>query len=266
VLRLLVIILLNIRRNLQSTVSLSAAGSMLAGLMVLLVGSSVAADSPPKNFPLLATPITSSHPSVSHPQATTVLSMITPRDSDSDSKNVKKHQNNVNKPASNSVSGGPVQVAETPNNSQQTATEGSTSTTQSTDQQQPAASNEVTLVSKQKVCQQGLTAYVIPSAKLTLLTPVAADSTVSWYWETRIDTGPNQSGIAPISNSQQTQLVKAGSSVVNITASDTTQPLLTAPANANYGYSFRLHIGGPFDVSSAWVSLAQGDTSACTQN
>ncbi|HEY1835326.1 MAG TPA: hypothetical protein VGG13_00715 [Candidatus Saccharimonadales bacterium] len=114
----------------------------------------------------------------------------------------------------------------------------------------------VQLTPEQLACQQGQT--IVQSAQATLQNPLTNSVTVIWYWETRIDAGTNTSGMSPISDTSNSQSLAAGATTISFTASDSSQPLLSAPANSDYAYSFRLHvlIDGT-DTTSAWTSIPQ---------
>ncbi len=112
-------------------------------------------------------------------------------------------------------------------------------------------------------CDQGQSdqVYAVQSAQLTLGQPFNADTKISWFWESRIDSGTNPS-LPPVSPAQHSQTISAGSPGVLITANDPSQPLLSALANGKYAYSFRMDIVSPFTANSPWVSVPQ-DTGVC---
>lgn len=114
----------------------------------------------------------------------------------------------------------------------------------------------VQLSPTQPACQQGQTE--VESAEATLQKSLASSTTVTWFWETRIDAGTNASGISPISDTQNSQNLAAGATTISFTADNSSSPLLIAPASSDYAYSFRLHvlIDG-VDATSAWVSVPQ---------
>lgn len=116
----------------------------------------------------------------------------------------------------------------------------------------------VQLAPPQMACQQGTLVSVVPSATVTLPSPLAADGTFDWYWEARIDSGTDSSEQSPLPAGQSQQAVTAGSIHVVLPPVGSSQPLLTAPVSADYGYSFRLHLSiGQADVTSAWQSVPQ---------
>lgn len=146
--------------------------------------------------------------------------------------------------------------------SQQTAASAKASSSATTAKNPPATASAVSLSPVQTSCQQAqtVTQYSIAAAQASL--PLATAS-VSWYWETRIDSGNNASSNAPITATPHTQKVSGGT--LNLTASDPSQPLLVTTNNANYAYSFRLHvvIAGQSDLTSSWVSVPQASSTAC---
>lgn len=116
----------------------------------------------------------------------------------------------------------------------------------------PPASVELSLPSVQ--CEQNQQSTIIMSATATLQKSSPADRIVTWYWETRIDSGtaPSQ---PPINNTLTSQTVHAGDTTITFLATDSLQPMLQASWNTAYSYSIRLHITTPFDVASDWVSV-----------
>ena len=126
---------------------------------------------------------------------------------------------------------------------------------------QPAAP-QVQLAVSQTQCQQGQWMFAVPSASLVLPKPAASDGTLSWYWETRTDSGtaPSQ---PPVGSTPSTQPFHAGDTSVSFAPAASGQPLLSAPVGTTYGYSFRLHVTAPFDVASDWVSVP-ASTAACS--
>lgn len=100
---------------------------------------------------------------------------------------------------------------------------------------------------------QGETQLSLASATINLKNvPANHDTPVKWYWETRIDSGNNTSGQPPLDGSVHTTPVTA--SVLKLTGANN-EALLTASSNSNYAYSLRLHITGPNDITSPWISV-----------
>lgn len=137
-------------------------------------------------------------------------------------------------------------------------------------QQNPGISSQtstVQLSAGQPACLQGQNTYTVASALFTLPTQTTVDGTLTYYWETRIDSGTNSSGTSPISSTQTSQDLPAGSSQVTLNSSQSSQPFVSAPASTSYAYSFRLHVlAGSTDTTSAWVSVPQETSTTCSQN
>jgi hypothetical protein len=113
------------------------------------------------------------------------------------------------------------------------------------------------------VCEQGNTVYSIQSAQLTFDKPTVTDGNITWFWESRIDSGTNPS-VPPIDPTQHRIFVPAGSTNVIISPVDVSQPLLNTQANNNYAYSFRLDVVAPFSTNSPWVGVPVSST--CSKN
>ncbi len=111
------------------------------------------------------------------------------------------------------------------------------------------------------VCEQGVSLYNVKSAQVTLSELTASAGDFAWNWETRIDSG--SSVTTPLNTSIHNQGYDAGVQVEQINSNDPTQPLVSAAASANYSYSFRLDINGPFAANSPWISVPQSTSTTC---
>ena len=119
------------------------------------------------------------------------------------------------------------------------------------------------LAMAQQTCDQGQTTYTysIASATLSFQSPTAADGTVAWQWETQTSNGTNTPN-TPTVVSSGSQPALAGTSQVKLTAADSSQPFFSKTADMNYTYRVRLHITGPVDIASSWVTVSAPST--CT--
>ncbi len=120
----------------------------------------------------------------------------------------------------------------------------------------PRVGPAIQLASSATTCKQGQRWVDIPSAQLTWPNPLSSDTSLVWYWETRIE-GDSTVAVPPISSDHINQTIAAGATVVTLNAADATQPLLSAPVGIGYTYNVRLHITAPFDLASGWVSVPQ---------
>lgn len=227
-----------------------AALAVLASVAALLVTSSVATASPDSSLKTQAT--MSNHTSTAQSQPMVVLSLFTTGQGSTNPKHgVKSAKNFAAKMRGDAVK--PDATSRVNNTGQLAGGTGGVS-----QKTAPATNpNSVQLSQMQTVCEQGQPTYTVSSAQLTLPAPTSAAGTLSWYWETRIDAGTNASGTSPISNAQNSQTIAADTSVVALTGASSSQPLLSALGYANFAYSFRLHVVGPVDITSAWVSVPQ---------
>lgn len=233
--------------------------TVLVSISTLTVSGAVFADSPPQTTEAFTT----HHSTVLQAKHTT----LTPSDLP-----VLHHYISPKHPTNSSTVGPtspPTQPASTP--TQQVATtsgnnpttEGSSSTsTQST--QTTAQPVTLQLAPTQTTCTQGQTTYTVATATLTASTPFDEGDTITWNWETRIDSGTTPT-TPPISSTSQSQAVTTGGPSVTLAATDQTQPLLSTSSNSNYAYSFRLVISGPVSVTSSWVSVPASTTSCKEQ-
>ncbi len=105
--------------------------------------------------------------------------------------------------------------------------------------------------------------YNVSAAQIAFNQPVNSNGDVTWAWETKIDGGTNDGSI-PISGALHSTAVSSGQTIVPITADGSTPTLLSAAANTNYAYSFRLDITSPFTANTAWVSVPQANSSTCS--
>lgn len=116
----------------------------------------------------------------------------------------------------------------------------------------PAA--QIQLAQTQTQCAQGKWTMTIANATMTMQKSAASDSKITWYWESKIDSGSAPSD-TPVDTTPATQSVHLGETAVTFAAGDVQQPLLTAPVSSAYSYSIRLHVTDPFDIASEWVSI-----------
>jgi len=130
------------------------------------------------------------------------------------------------------------------------------------DQSLPAAP-VLTLNSMQTVCVQGQTVTTVQSATLSLPVAASSNSTLGWYWE--INGGASSPPAQPVNNESGPESISVGETQV-IIPSNSSQPLLSAPA-AQTSYSIRLHVlFGSQNVVSNWVTVPAAASATCEQN
>jgi hypothetical protein len=121
----------------------------------------------------------------------------------------------------------------------------------------PAATfmvKDTTLDGVTQVCSAQHSAYAAQTAKITMSDAPHGSGVIRWYWETRVD-GGEATDNPPVSTQVYTQTVASGSQPIILQNADPQTPLITAPTSSNYSYSFRLHVTGPTDIVSDWVSV-----------
>lgn len=124
----------------------------------------------------------------------------------------------------------------------------------------------VVLDAANAVCDGQQPAYAIQTARLATTTSIHGSGTIRWYWETRVDNAESTDA-PPISPQTYTESVTAGSVPVILQGSGESVPLIKAPTSSSYSYSFRLHVLGPNEVVSDWVSVPVVlDNSCASQN
>jgi hypothetical protein len=261
VIRLFGILLLNIWHNRPQIAGLSAA-VVLISMVTLVVSSNVLADTPTQGAhsgttqyaTALHTQINQSSPTVRTLRLRTVSSALV------HSLTTPSTVGTNNTVAANQQSPEQIATSQSASNSNN----GSANASQTTQTNAPPASQgSVQLTSVQVTCEQGQSTYTVASAQLTLSTPTTTSSSVTWSWETQVNSGTNTSGTPPISTTQSSQTIPAGTSSFTLAPADPSQPLLSTSDNSNYTYSFRLDISGPIDVNSSWVSVPQSTASSC---
>jgi hypothetical protein len=122
---------------------------------------------------------------------------------------------------------------------------------------------DISLDPPTNLCNGQQRAYAIQAAHIGMSTSIHGAGTIRWRWETRVD-GSDATDSPPISDQTYSQNITAGSLPV-VFQNDDQSPLLIAPTSSNYSYSFRLHILGPNDVTSDWVSVPVVLDNSCQQ-
>jgi hypothetical protein len=243
------ILLRNAWRGVRRANVLPAIILMTASLGVLLVGGSAAASGPEQ------TPTHFTAQTVTHARRLAFMPSVVNGASLPNHKNVKKPRPNVGGQLAANVP--------TAQPSNQPAP-GQTSPDQNTSANAPTT---VQLSQLTPTCQQGQPGFAISSAQLSLPAPTAEAGTLTWYWESDVVSGSNNSSTSPMSASQTSQSLPAGTSQITLPANNQASPLVTAPQSSNYAYIFRLHITiGSTDYVSTWQNVPEASTASCQQN
>ena len=248
--RLLSILLMNAWNGLRKKASLPTATMVTGSVMALIVvGSVTAGASPDLLIPKQKTPSTS----VQHPILSRTLALF------------GEHVDTAPKPKPKPTphtAATPVKQPAKPINTTPVQSNPSSTSTTNMQQQPPQPAATVSLASVQSVCSQGQTTYSVSSAELDFTTPVVANGSVTWYWETDME---GSTATSPIADTQYTQQFTAGTTKVIFANSDVSQPLLSAPASKNFSYKFRLHVIAPVETTSPWFKVPQETTTTSCQ-
>lgn len=127
----------------------------------------------------------------------------------------------------------------------------------------PALPASISLAASQTVCVQGQWALLVPSAQVTLQTPLDSDTPVTWYWEAASpDADATTPPMAPAQPGADAPAGTAALSLPVSASSDAPAPLLSTP-ESSIAYQVRLHVSvGTATVVSDWVSVPQS-TGTC---
>lgn len=127
------------------------------------------------------------------------------------------------------------------------------------------ASATLSPLAVQQDCVQGDPTYSVKSLQLNFQNPTTAKTTVTWHWETRLDSGTNSSGAAPASSSPDSQTIPANAATAVLSASNGSPQVFSATASQSYAYSFRVDVMvNGTEISSDWYSVPQA-AGACQQ-
>jgi hypothetical protein len=247
--RLLSILLMNAWGGLRNAVNLPTAAMVLCSALTLVVASNMPASASPDAPVSVAQTTGHVFRQVTHSRTLALLGSKSSRASKRSHNFRHDGQRQIasDQSANNTTSSGEISGSTTGNATQ-------------------TVSAVLNMAAVQQACEQGQMADSVQSAELDFQTPTTTSETVTWYWETRVDSGPDASGTPETVGSQSSQTVTAGTSKVTLTANDPSQPLFSTTENPDYTYSFRLHVVvGSSDITSAWTSVPQA-TGACTQD
>lgn len=252
--RLLSILLMNAWGGLRQKASLPTMSMVAVGLAVLLGAGTVSASaSPNSSLPVVGTVAHIVKSAITTP-LTSILSGPPPKPTTSTKPKTPANDASKQQAGTNDAT----------SNGNSPSTSANSTSTSTTNAQTGAQTAAATLALGSLQCNTGQASYTIevPSAVLSFQSPASANGTLSWGWDTRSDSGPSAGQIT--TGTASSQSISAGTSNVTLNASSSqSQWLYTATSNNTNDYSFRLHITGPVDVTSDWVSVPQSPTGTC---
>lgn len=248
--RLLSIMLMNAWGGLRQKASLPTMSLVGISVIALLVASTVTADaSPHTNIPVVSTVASAVH-TVTDPISSILSNTVPPKTVPL--KSPKKQSDANSATQQPSISASNANNTPTPSNSP-------SNTTNSTNQpsSQPAT---VAIAASALQCSpnSATNSYTVnvTSAQLSFQTPPTAGGTITYAWDMLSSNG--QVTLGTTSGQQQ---FTAGQASVTLSPSQT-QYLYTTNSSTS-SFSFRLHITGPFDVTSSWVSVPMSADGSC---
>ena len=253
--RLVSIMLMNAWGGLRQKASLSTASLLGIGIVLLLGASTVTVSaSPDASLPPVVGTVAHIVKSAISTPLTTILNTAPSQ----------KPAIKPKAPAADAVK--QPDGTSSPSASAATPPSNSTPSNNATSTQATAQAAAATLTLAALQCNAGQSTYTltVPSAVVSFQTPTTADGTLSWAWDVRVDSGSN-AGQVTAGTATSSPISQGTSSVTLSSSNQPSQWPYTTTSNNTYDYSVRLHITGPVDVTSAWVSVPQSPTGACPQ-
>lgn len=252
--RLLSILLMNAWGGLRQKASLPTMSLVGISVMALLVASTVTADaSPHTNIPVVTTVANAVHAGITGP-ISSILNDSTPPKPEPPKR--PKVQLGATSSSQSSTS-----TATNSNNTatSSNATSGSTNASRQGQSNSPAATVSIATSALSCTPNTGTNSYSInvASAQLNFQTPPTAGGTITYVWDIVSSNG----SVTPEATSDQQQFV-TGQTSITLTPPSQTQYLYTVSSNSS-SFSFRLHITGPFDISSSPISVPMSADGSC---
>jgi len=240
--------------GLRQKASLPTMSLVGISVMALLVASTVTADaSPHTNIPVVTTVANAVHAGITGP-ISSILSNSTP----------PKPVPSKKPKTSPSVANGTQQLANTTSNPSSTGTTGSSSANSTGATGQPNNQQAtVTIAAASLECTPNAgsspNSYTlnVANAQVNFQTPPTAGGTITYAWD--VLSGDGQVTLGTTTSQQQ---FSAGQSSVTLSPPGQSQSIYTTTSGSN-SFSFRLHVTGPFDVMSSWISVPSTPNGSC---
>jgi hypothetical protein len=246
--------------GLRQKASLPTMSMVAIGLAVLLGAGTVSASaSPDTSLPVVGTVAHIVKSALSTPLGSILSSPPPQKPATPPKPNTSASDPNKQQAGSNTTTSGS-------NTSASGSNTANTSSNSNANTQNGAQSPAATLKLASLQCNAGQSSYTIDvsNALLSFQTPTTVNGTLSWEWDTRVDSGASAGQVT--AGTISSQPINANTSSVTLTGSSTSQQsqwLYTATSNNTNDYSFRLHVTGPVDVTSDWVNVPQSPTGTC---
>lgn len=251
--RLLSIMLMNAWGGLRQKASLPTMSLVGISVVALLVASTVTADaSPHTDIPVVTTVANAVHAGITGPISSMLGGSTPPKPTPP--KKPKTLSGSTN---------GSQQPANTTANSNSASANGSGTTnaagTTGQSNNQPAT---VTIAASSLTCTPNATSspnsytLSVANAQLNFQTPPTVGGTITYTWDTLAN-----GQVTPGTTTSQLQY-NAGQSTVNLNPPGQSQSIYTTTSGPN-SFSFRLHVTGPFDVTSSPISVPSTPDGSC---
>lgn len=227
--------------------------------MALLVASTVTADaSPHTNIPLVTTVANAVHAGITGP-----ISSIFSDGDDSTPPRPAPSKNSKKPKTLPGATNGSQQPTNTASNSSNPSTSGaSTANSTSSAGQSSSQTAIVTIAASSLQCipnaASSPNSYTlsVASAQVNFQTPPAAGGTITYAWDTLAN------GQVTLGTTTSQQQFTAGQSVVTLNPTGQSQSIYTTTSGSN-SFGFRLHVTGPFDVTSSWINVQSTPDGSC---
>lgn len=221
--------------------------------MALLVVSTVTADaSPHTNIPVVTTVANAVHASITGPISSILGDTPPPKPTP------------VKQPKITPGVTNPQQSSNIPANTSNANSAGSSSSN-ATNPANQSSSQPLTVTIASSALQCTPSAATSPSsytlsvanAQLNFQTPPSAGGTIIYAWDVL-----SSDGKVTVGTTTSQQQFSAGQTSVTLSPPGGSQSIYTTTSGTN-SFSFRLHVTGPFDVTSSWINVLSTPDGSC---
>lgn len=239
--------------GLRQKASLPTMSLVGISVIALLVASTVTADaSPHTNIPVVTSVANAVHAGITGPISSMLGDSTPPKPTPSKKPKVPSDTTN-----------GSQQPANTTANSNSTGTTGSgTANAAGTTGQSNNQSATVTIAASSLECTPNAASspnsytLSVANAQLNFQTPPTSGGTITYTWDTL-----SNGQVTPGTTTSQQQF-NAGQSTVTLNPPGQSQSIYTTTSGSN-SFSFRLHVTGPFDVTSSPIPVPSTPDGSC---
>jgi hypothetical protein len=238
--------------GLRQKASLLTMSMVGISVVALLVASTVTADaSPHTNIPVVTTVANAVHAGITGP-ISSIFSDSTPPPAPS-----KKPKTPP------SATSGSQQPTNTTSSSSNPSTSGSGTANSAGSTGQPSSQTAtVTVAASSLQCTPNAASspnsytLSVASAQVNFQTPPTAGGIITYAWDTLAN------GQVTLGTTASQQQFTAGQSTVTLSPPGQSQSIYTTMSGST-SFSFRLHVTGPFDATSSWISVQSTPDGSC---